>query len=94
MITAHTRLAAVLGHPVEHSLSPVIHNAAYRALGVDARYLAFAVEPTELATAVAGLAAAIPGAQQVVIPDCGHLSTLEQPDAVTRALTEHFRAAS
>jgi pimeloyl-ACP methyl ester carboxylesterase len=40
------------------------------------------------------MAAAIPGAQQVVIPDCGHLSTLEQPQAVTRALEQHFRATS
>jgi pimeloyl-ACP methyl ester carboxylesterase len=34
----------------------------------------------------AEMAAAIPNARQVVLPDCGHLSTLEQPDAVTRAL--------
>ncbi|WP_454855856.1 shikimate dehydrogenase [Promicromonospora soli] len=30
-----TRRAAVLGHPVAHSLSPVLHTAAYRALGLD-----------------------------------------------------------
>jgi pimeloyl-ACP methyl ester carboxylesterase len=30
--------------------------------------------------------AAIPGARQVVVPDCGHLSTLEQPQTVTDAL--------
>ncbi|HMT51597.1 MAG TPA: hypothetical protein PKC36_15760, partial [Dietzia sp.] len=29
------RSAAVLGHPVDHSLSPVLHGAAYRALGLD-----------------------------------------------------------
>ena len=33
---------------------------------------------------------ALPDARQVVVPDCGHLSTLEQPDAVTRALVEFF----
>jgi pimeloyl-ACP methyl ester carboxylesterase len=38
----------------------------------------------------AEMVAAIPGARHVVIPDSGHLSTLEQPDAVTRALTAHF----
>jgi pimeloyl-ACP methyl ester carboxylesterase len=41
----------------------------------------------------AEMAAAIPGARQVVIPDSGHLSTLEQPDLVTRALTAHFGIA-
>ena len=36
----------------------------------------------------AEIAAGIPGARHVVVPDCGHLSTLEQPQAVTHALTE------
>jgi pimeloyl-ACP methyl ester carboxylesterase len=36
----------------------------------------------------AEIAAAIPNARHIVVPDCGHLSTLEQPQAVTRALTE------
>ena len=34
------------------------------------------------------MAAGIPSARQLVVPDCGHLSTLEQPQALTRALTE------
>lgn len=37
------------------------------------------------------MAAAIPGARLVVIPDCGHASTLEQPAAVNRALVEWIR---
>ncbi len=40
MITADTRVFAVLGDPVSHSLSPTMHNAAFRAAGVDAVYLA------------------------------------------------------
>ena len=36
----------------------------------------------------AEMAAAIPDAQQVVVPACGHLSTIEQPEAVTRALVD------
>ena len=36
-------------------------------------------------------AAAIAGARLVVVPDCGHLSTLERPHAVTRALVEWMR---
>lgn len=38
------------------------------------------------------MAAAIPGARLVVIPDCGHASTLEQPEAVNRALIDWIRA--
>jgi pimeloyl-ACP methyl ester carboxylesterase len=35
---------------------------------------------------------AIPSARQIVVPDCGHLSTLEQPDAVTAALVSFLSA--
>jgi pimeloyl-ACP methyl ester carboxylesterase len=34
------------------------------------------------------IAAAIPGARLVIVPDCGHLSTLERPEAVNKALVE------
>ena len=40
--------AAVLGSPVSHSLSPVLHNAAYRALGLDHSYSAIEVAESEL----------------------------------------------
>lgn len=43
MITGATRLAGVIGDPVRHSLSPRLHNAAYRALGLDWVYVAFEV---------------------------------------------------
>ena len=43
MIGPSTRLAALLGDPVDHSLSPRMHNAAFRHLGLDCRYLAFRV---------------------------------------------------
>ena len=43
--TGSTRTAAVIGFPVRHSLSPVMHNAAYRALGLDRVYVAFEVPP-------------------------------------------------
>ena len=50
--SAHTRVYGVIGHPVRHSLSPVFQSAALRALGLDATYLMFDVEPGELAEAV------------------------------------------
>lgn len=54
-IAASTRLVCLLGHPVAHSVSPQIHNAAFAAAGVDAVYLAFAVPPAQVTAAVAGL---------------------------------------
>ncbi len=49
------RRAAVLGHPIGHSLSPVLHRAAYRALGLDWTYEAIDVDRHELAGFVAGM---------------------------------------
>jgi shikimate dehydrogenase len=57
MITAGTRLAALIGHPVSHSLSPRIHNAAFAARGLDWAFVALDVRPEHLAEAVLGLAA-------------------------------------
>ena len=47
-ISPSTKTYAVLGHPIRHSLSPVMHNAALAALGMDAVYLAFDVPPERL----------------------------------------------
>ena len=55
LIDAATRLCAVIGHPVGHSLSPAIHNAAFDALGLNYVYLAFDV--TDLPGFVAGMRA-------------------------------------
>lgn len=55
--TASTRVAAVLGQPVRHSRSPALHNAAFAAAGVDARFVAFEVAPADLPAAVAGMRA-------------------------------------
>jgi shikimate dehydrogenase len=52
-----TRLAAVLGWPVEHSKSPAMHNAAFAALGIDARMVAIAVPPDRLVAELATLRA-------------------------------------
>lgn len=58
MITASTRLVALLGHPVGHSLSPRMQNAAFAALALDWAYVALDVPPERLEEAVRGLAAA------------------------------------
>src|SRR5437764_4906204 len=53
-ISAGTRYVAVYGHPVKHSASPAMHNAALSALGLDWRYLAFDVNPDNLNEAING----------------------------------------
>lgn len=57
MITGKTKLLGVIGYPIEHSLSPVMHNAAIAELGVDYAYLPFAIKPADLPAAIAGFAA-------------------------------------
>lgn len=52
MITARTHVVGVIGDPVGHSLSPVIHNAAFEALGLDWVYAAFPVPSGRGAAAV------------------------------------------
>jgi shikimate dehydrogenase len=53
MINGETKIFGILGRPVAHSLSPAMHNAACRHLGVNGVYVAFPV--TDLPQAVAGL---------------------------------------
>jgi shikimate dehydrogenase len=57
VITGSTRVAAVIGHPVAHSLSPALHNAAYEALGLDWTYVAFDVADGEAPAALAAMRA-------------------------------------
>jgi shikimate dehydrogenase len=57
MITGKTKLLGVIGHPVEHSLSPVMHNAAIAHMGLDYVYVPFPIEPQNLEVAIQGFAA-------------------------------------
>lgn len=57
MITGKTKLLGVIGYPVDHSLSPVMHNAALADLGLNYAYLPLPIEPQDLEVAIAGLAA-------------------------------------
>ncbi|MGI9432484.1 MAG: shikimate dehydrogenase [Myxococcota bacterium] len=73
-ITPATQLCGILLHPAGHTRSPAMHNAAFDALGIDARYLAFDVPPEALADAIRGaralgirqLAISIPHKQAVL----------------------------
>ncbi|SFL40355.1 shikimate dehydrogenase [Pelosinus propionicus] len=55
MITSKTKKIGILGWPLGHSLSPIMHNAAFEALHLDFVYVPLPVHPENLAQAVAGL---------------------------------------
>ena len=67
-VTGKTRVAGIIGFPVAHSLSPVLHNAAFAALGLDWVYVPFPVPPEALQAAVAGLRALGVAGFSVTIP--------------------------
>ncbi len=56
-ITSKTKICAIIGDPVEHSLSPSMHNAAYQNMGLDFIYLPLLVKSEQLKQAVEGLRA-------------------------------------
>lgn len=68
MVTGTTRVFCVLGHPVAHSVSPAMHNAALRELGLNGVYVAFDVAPENLSEAVRGLRALGVGGVNCTIP--------------------------
>jgi shikimate dehydrogenase len=55
-IDGGTRLVGIIGWPVEHSLSPCMHNAAFRALGLNYAYVPLPVAPDRFEDAIRGLA--------------------------------------
>lgn len=85
MLSGHTRVAAVIGHPVRHSLSPAIHNAAFAALGLDWAYLAFEVAPGDGGAAVAAVRTLGLGGLSVTMP---------HKDAAARAVDRCTDAAA
>jgi shikimate dehydrogenase len=62
------KLFGVLGNPVSHSLSPVMHNAAFKALGMDCEYHAFRVSKVALRDAIYGAYALGFGGLNLTIP--------------------------
>ena len=67
-ITGTTKICAIIGDPVEHTMSPAMHNAAYKKLRLDYAYIPFHVKREELAKAVAGLRALNVRGFNVTIP--------------------------
>lgn len=68
-ITGTTVLTGLLGHPVSHSISPLMHNEAFGLLGLDYAYLCFDVGEESLKTAMAGLKALGARGFNLTMPD-------------------------
>jgi shikimate dehydrogenase len=85
--TGTTRLAAVIGHPVRHSLSPVLHNAAFEALGLDWVYLAFDVAPGGAAAALDAMRTLGVDGLSVTMPHKADVAaSVDVPSGAVRAL--------
>ncbi|MHB8103920.1 MAG: shikimate dehydrogenase [Dehalococcoidales bacterium] len=67
-ISGKTKVCALIGDPVEHTMSPAMHNTAFQKLGLDYVYIPFRVKPEELPQAVAGLKALNVTGFNVTIP--------------------------
>ncbi len=57
LITGKAKLLGVIGYPIEHSLSPIMHNAALTEMGADLVYVPFEIAPENLEQAIQGFAA-------------------------------------
>jgi shikimate dehydrogenase len=68
MISSKTKICGLIGDPVEHSVSPAMHNAAFSSLGLDYIYLPFRVARDNLTRAIDGLKALNIRGLNVTIP--------------------------
>ena len=87
LITGTTKLLGVIGDPIEHSLSPVMHNAAIAHLGVDYVYLPLPVKTADLGVAIGGFNAIGLQGFSVTIPHKqAILSVLSEVSAVAKVV--------
>ena len=84
-VGTRTAVYGVVGDPVEHSLSPALHNAAFQAAGLDCVYVAFRVSPAQIGEAVAGARALGLRGLSVTIPHKSSiLAHLDEVDELAR----------
>ncbi len=82
-----TQVVGVIGWPVKHSLSPPMHNAALRAIGLNWVYVAFEVHPEGIAEAMAGLRGlAIRGLNVTIPHKAAVVPHLDEISPVSRTL--------
>ena len=87
MIKGSTNIVALIGHPVEHSFSPPMHNRAFEKLNLDYVYVAFDVEPANLKSAIEGAKALNIKGFNVTIPHkISVMEFLDEIDEVARLI--------
>ena len=90
MISGTTSVAAVIGSPVRHSLSPAIHNAAFAASGLDWVYTAFEVAPGAAVAALDGMRALGIAGLSITMPHkeavAGAVDELDAASAILRSV--------
>ncbi len=79
-VNGKTRIACLFGYPVEHTLSPLMHNAAFSAMGINACYVPFSVSPGDLAGAVQSIRSLNLLGANVTVPHKEHV--LEYLDSI------------
>jgi shikimate dehydrogenase len=89
VITGSTRVFAILGNPVAHSLSPAMQNAAFRALGIQAAYVPLACMAEDVPPLIQALARS--GGGNVTVP---YKETAARAVAVCRELAEMVGACN
>lgn len=84
-ISGRTKITGIFGHPVEHTLSPAMHNAAFKALGLNYCYVPFLVHPDYLEDAIKAIRA---------LNLCGVNVTVPHKEKVMPLLDEIYEEAS
>ncbi len=86
-LSGKTKTLCVIGDPIEHTMSPAMHNAAIKALGLDLVYVAFHVKPEMLKQAIEGFRALGIAGINVTIPHkVAAMQWLDEVDPVARAI--------
>jgi shikimate dehydrogenase len=86
-ITGNTKLCGLIGDPVGHSVSPAMHNAAFRTLGLDYAYLPFRVRRDDLPAALQGMRALNIRGLNVTIPHkVAALALLDEIDPLAKQI--------
>ena len=87
MISGKTRVCGVIGDPIEHTMSPVMHNAAFKELGLDYLYVPLRVKREELGKAVESVRALNIRGLNVTLPHkVAIISFLDELDPLARKI--------